>query len=184
MKLGFCRRHEFLALARLPQEMLDALLDQIASLIEPDPETGCWLWAGSVDENGYAHCFVDGSDWLVHRLMYGLFIGTHGQSRQLDHLCGGPTGDGSEDGDRLRRRCINPRHLEPVTVRVNLYRRDRRARHPGAAFSTGADDRGKTSIPLMLWAGSHGLPGAVPGNWRISAPSSGGSESTPNRKEI
>lgn len=75
--------------------MLEALLEQVATLIQPDPVTGCWLWAGSVDENGYAHCFVDGCDWLVHRLMYLLFIGTHGQARQLDHLCGGPSGDAS-----------------------------------------------------------------------------------------
>lgn len=157
-----------MALARLPPDVLEALLEQIAARIQPDPDTGCWLWSGSVDENGYAHCLVDGYDWLVHRLMYVLFIGTHGQSRQLDHLCGGPSGDGTAEGDRLRRRCINPRHLEPVTSRVNLYRRDRRARHPGAAFWIDADDRGKTSIALMLWASAHGLPGAVPGHWRIS----------------
>lgn len=68
-KLGYCRRHESLALAGLPPDAMDALLEQVASLIEPDDETGCCLWAGSVDESGYAHCFVDGCDWLVHRLM-------------------------------------------------------------------------------------------------------------------
>lgn len=167
IKLGYCRRHEALALARLPTTVLAELLEQIALLITPDPNTGCWLWNGSVDDNGYSHCFVGRSDWLVHRLMYVLFIGTHLQSRQLDHLCGGPSGDGPEGSDKLRRRCVNPRHLEPVTARVNILRRDRRARHPGAAFWTDADDRGKTSIALMLWADAHGLPGAVPGNWEI-----------------
>ena len=167
IKLGYCRRHESRALSRLPGQVLNALLEQIASLIEPDPKSGCWLWKGTRDENGYAHCFVERSDWLVHRLMYILFIGTHLQSRQLDHLCGGPSAEPSDDADWLRRGCINPRHLEPVTARVNILRRDRRARHPGAAFWIDADDRGKTSIALMLWADSHGLPGAVPGNWEI-----------------
>lgn len=167
IKLGYCRRHESLAVARLPETVLAELLEQIASLITPDPATGCWLWNGSIDDNGYSHHFVGGSDWLVHRLMYVLFIGTHLQSRQLDHLCGGPSENGSEESDKLRRRCVNPRHMEPVTARVNILRRDRRARHPGAAFWIDADDRGKTSIALMLWADSHGLPGAVPGNWAI-----------------
>lgn len=155
-----------MALERLPPEVLEALLEQIAANIDPDPETGCWLWTGSIDENGYAHCFVDGSDWLVHRLMYVLFIGTHGQARQLDHLCGGPSGHGPDEAGRLRRRCVNPRHLEPVTARVNISRRDRRARHPGAAFWIDADDRGKTSIALIFWAAAHGFPCAVPAHWR------------------
>lgn len=176
IKLGYCRRHEGRLLDQLPQGELDAILDDAAAHIVADPVTGCWLWTGSVDSEGYAHCKVGGKDWLVHRLMYLLFIGPHPQTRQLDHLCGGPSATGQTEYDR--RRCVNPRHLQAVTARVNAKRRVRRARHPGAEFWMDADDLGKTSIPLMLWAARHGFPGAVPSHWRTRK-----SHNTRNAKE-
>ena len=76
IKLGYCRRHEGRLLDQLPQGELDAILDDAAAHIVADPVTGCWLWTGSVDSEGYAHCKVGGKDWLVHRLMY-LLLSRH-----------------------------------------------------------------------------------------------------------
>lgn len=165
IKLDYCRRHEGRLLTNLAPGELEQLLDDVAAQIVADPVSGCWLWTGSVNSDNYGRCKVAGKDWSVHRLMYLIFIGTHPQTRELDHLCGGPSADGSTEYER--RRCVNPRHLEPVTAEVNGRRRARRARHPGADFWVDADDHGKTSIALILWAARHGLPGAVPGHWRV-----------------
>lgn len=76
-------------------------------------EGGCWLWTGSITRAGYgrirgadAH---DGRTVLAHRLAYELLVGPIPQGLHLDHLC------------RVRR-CVNPEHLEPVTLAENNRR--------------------------------------------------------------
>jgi hypothetical protein len=72
----------------------------------------CWIWQGPVNGGGYGiYC----SETLVrshtraHRLMYELLVGPIPDGLTLDHLC------------RVRR-CVNPSHLEPVTIRENSLR--------------------------------------------------------------
>ncbi len=48
---------------------------------------------------------------MAHRVAYQLMIGQIGQGLVLDHLC-------------KNRRCCNPEHLEPVTIRENTLRGD------------------------------------------------------------
>ena len=69
----------------------------------------CWIWTGTILDNGYGQVRLDGRRWLVHRLFYESFIGPIPEGMQLDHLC------------RVRA-CVNPNHLEPVTGRENLMR--------------------------------------------------------------
>jgi HNH endonuclease len=75
-----------------------------------DPETGCWLWQGSLKANGYAQMTVDGRNGLLgHRWAYEHFIGPIAKRLVLDHLC------------RIRR-CVNPAHLEAITQAENMQR--------------------------------------------------------------
>lgn len=70
---------------------------------------GCWLWTGAVTSRGYG-CFVyDGRCWLTHRLIYTTLVGTIPDGYTIDHLCRVKT-------------CVNPAHLEPVTLRENIAR--------------------------------------------------------------
>ena len=89
--------------------------------------------------------------------MYLVFIGPHLQTRQLDHLCRGPSTHTEHD----RRRCVHPRHLQTVTARVNAKRRVRRSRHPGADFWTDADDHGKARL-FRSCSGPHGTGSQEP----------------------
>ena len=66
--------------------------------------TPCWRWMGAVDTKGYGRCF--GSAWLAHRVVYTVEKGHPPEDRVLDHLC-------------RNRWCVNPDHLEPVTMREN-----------------------------------------------------------------
>lgn len=86
-----------------------------SKLVHVSKMTGCWDWMGYKDKLGYGH-FRFGSrklststQWLAHRFSYMMFGHTLIQGLSLDHLCRN-TG------------CVNPRHLEQVTHRVNVLR--------------------------------------------------------------
>jgi hypothetical protein len=70
----------------------------------------CWLWTGAKNNRGYGQ-FLGDTDRLVlaHRFSYELAIGPIPQGLTLDHLCRTPL-------------CVNPAHLEAVTLRVNILR--------------------------------------------------------------
>lgn len=75
---------------------------------------GCWLWTGSVNNQGYGTIRPEThrrtvSPVLAHRALYQRLIGDIPFKRELDHLCRDP-------------RCVNPTHLEPVTHRENMRR--------------------------------------------------------------
>ena len=79
----------------------------------PEPNSGCWLWIASTNRLGYGHfnpCSEDkGRSWLAYRFAYEALIGVVPSGLVLDHLCRLPC-------------CVNPLHLEPVTVRENCRR--------------------------------------------------------------
>lgn len=72
-------------------------------------ENGCWTWSGSLTPKGYGK-FWDGARMVrAHRYAYECLRGAIPAGLQIDHLC------------RVRN-CVNPDHMEPVTVRVNVLR--------------------------------------------------------------
>jgi hypothetical protein len=92
--------------------MLDLLPHNLRSRIEICKETGCWIWTGKWDSgNGYGKVRHQGQIWMAHRLIFTLLNGEIPQGLVLDHIC-------------RTRRCCNPDHLEPVTVRENTHRGD------------------------------------------------------------
>lgn len=70
---------------------------------------GCLLWTGSLDRAGYGRVLIDGRYRPAHRVIYELSRGPIPEGLVLDHLCRTP-------------RCVNPEHLEPVTIAENLKR--------------------------------------------------------------
>lgn len=70
---------------------------------------GCWHWRGSRNNDGYGRIQINYVHWGAHRLAYTLLVGAIPDDLVLDHLC------------RVRH-CVNPEHLEPVTVKVNILR--------------------------------------------------------------
>lgn len=88
---------------------ITTVAQRMAKYIEPEPNTGCWLWSGCVGGGGYGMLRVDGVARYAHRISYELRHGPIADGLQVDHLC------------RVRC-CVNPDHLEPVTQRENLLR--------------------------------------------------------------
>jgi hypothetical protein len=72
----------------------------------PEPNSGCLLWMGMVNQYGYGRVKIGGQRTVAHRAAYELACGPVPDGLELDHLC------------RVRC-CINPAHLEPVTHREN-----------------------------------------------------------------
>lgn len=80
-------------------------------------ESGCWLWTAGHHELGYGMLSVrvvrDGravrTTRMAHRISYTTAKGPIPEGLQIDHLCRVPA-------------CVNPAHLEAVTIRENLMR--------------------------------------------------------------
>ena len=86
----------------------DRLPEQLRVRIQAS-DCGCWIWTGRLNRNGYGRAYWCGLEPVAHRLVYELLIGAIPPGLVLDHLC-------------RRRECVNPQHLEPVTIRVNTLR--------------------------------------------------------------
>jgi len=73
--------------------------------------TPCWLWLASLDGKGYPQISKGKGSGMfrAHRVAWELFVGPLPRELDLDHRC------------RVHR-CVNWKHLEPVTRRVNLLR--------------------------------------------------------------
>lgn len=69
---------------------------------------GCWLWTGRLFSNGYGCFMLKGRSLLAHRVAFE-WQGDIPEGLHLDHLC------------RVRA-CVNPAHLEPVTIQENNRR--------------------------------------------------------------
>jgi hypothetical protein len=74
-----------------------------------DEETGCWVWLGCTAGSGYAQFKYRRKRVSIHRLSYELHRGPIPKGLTIDHLCRNTL-------------CINPDHLEAVTVVENLKR--------------------------------------------------------------
>lgn len=75
----------------------------------PLPDTPCWDWPLATHEAGYGVMQVNGVSKRAHREIYERVIGTIPDEMVLDHLC-------------RNRKCVNPWHLEPVTLEENILR--------------------------------------------------------------
>ena len=82
------------------------------SKVQPEPNSGCWLWSGACNSGGYGQFFIHGKQVMAHRWIYEQLrhpILNDPPAAVIDHLC------------RVRC-CVNPAHMEVVTNRINILR--------------------------------------------------------------
>ncbi len=79
-----------------------------------DSRTGCWLWMGGGRRKHipgtYGNYSFGARTYRAHRASFILRKGPIPSELTLDHLCN-------------TQECVNPAHLEPVTIAVNIKRR-------------------------------------------------------------
>lgn len=72
----------------------------------------CWLWTAAQVHNGYGRFSITPAvTVLAHRFAYEFCVDTIPEGLVIDHLC------------RVRH-CVNPDHMEVVTMRENTMRGD------------------------------------------------------------
>ncbi len=86
------------------------LLPRIAAKIQPSAD-GCWLWIGGKYWDGYGlvNFTSPRTTRRAHRVVYETVRGPIPKGLVTDHLC------------RVRY-CVNPQHIEIVSIRENLLR--------------------------------------------------------------
>lgn len=89
-------------------------------------DTGCWIWAGYADPNGYGRVYDRGARRVVwaHRYSFELANGAIAAGHEIDHEC-------------QTTLCVNPSHLAMVTraehVRRTMTRLGKDDLHSAAA---------------------------------------------------
>jgi hypothetical protein len=89
-----------------------------------DDPTKCWLWLGGyffnhrgreLQGSRYGRINIDGVYVLVHRFAYELLVGPIHKGMTIDHV---------KSRGCTSTLCVNPAHLEVVTMKVNILRGD------------------------------------------------------------
>lgn len=94
--------------------------------VEPEPNTGCWLWSGSLGSTGYGH-IRQGDDVLhAHRASWELFKGLLPPGLFVCHKC-----------DVMP--CVNPDHLFLGTPKDNMKDMSAKGRLRGVVGRSGAE---------------------------------------------
>lgn len=86
-----------------------SIAEKIANNYSVDSATACWNWNGALDSHGYGQITYHRDVIKAHRASYEYAKGLIPAGLVIDHLC-------------RNTKCINPDHLEPVTLSVNNER--------------------------------------------------------------
>jgi hypothetical protein len=85
-------------------------IERFESYVNPEPNSGCFLWIGTLSKGGYGVLGIGGrkgKNLYAHAIAYALEFGEIPIGLVHDHKC------------RVRC-CVNPAHLEPKTNKANI----------------------------------------------------------------
>jgi hypothetical protein len=90
--------------------------DRIKNLSTPEPNSGCWLWDGSMNKRGYGRMTIDRVLMQAHHASYVTFIGPVPPGQWVLHRCDTPS-------------CVRPAHLFLGNAKINAEDRAAKGRN-------------------------------------------------------
>lgn len=84
----------------------------------PEPMSGCWLWIGAYNKDGYGTLTVSGKRRRAHRAAWEIFKGPIPDNLLVCHKCDNPA-------------CVNPDHLflgSPLDNMTDMIKKGRSVR--------------------------------------------------------
>ena len=101
--------------------------ERFATMFDQRGDDECWLWNAGCSTAGYGEFHLGGTNVYAHRWAYEHAVGPIPEGLSVDHVCHNSDPD-CPGGVCDHRRCVNPAHLEPVTVAENFRRGRERVR--------------------------------------------------------
>src|SRR4051812_187652 len=80
--------------------------ERFMSNVSPEPNTGCWLWAGTTQRGGYGKFKAGGANVAAHRYSWQMTHGPVPEGLCVLHRCDVPG-------------CVKPEHLFVGTQKEN-----------------------------------------------------------------
>lgn len=71
--------------------------------------TSCWTWKSVLNREGYGRFWLNDHYQYAHRVSFAMFNNGIPDGLSVDHLCG-------------NRKCVNPAHLEGLSIEENRER--------------------------------------------------------------
>lgn len=94
---------------------MDGVISRFEEKFIPEPNSGCWLWTGALDWNGYARFALNGRNCKASRVAYLILKCEDPGEMLVLHRCD-------------VRSCVNPGHLYLGDQKQNMEDADARGR--------------------------------------------------------